>query len=80
MLTCDDDSRRVQAQRCPRRQDCARAYAYLYRLEQDEENARYWYRRAGTSVVTGSLKAEWLVIAREFLARLANHKIARKIG
>ncbi len=40
----------------------------LHRLEKDEENARYWYRRAGTPVTTGSLKAEWLAIARDFLA------------
>jgi hypothetical protein len=48
--------------------DCARVHAYLHRLEKDEENARYWYRRAGTPVATGSLKAEWLAIARDFLA------------
>ena len=50
-------------------QDFARVHAYLHRLEKDEENARYWYQRAGTSVATGSLKAEWLAIAREFLAK-----------
>jgi len=48
--------------------DCARVHAYLHRLEEDEENARYWYQRAGTPVATGSLKAEWLGIARDFLA------------
>jgi hypothetical protein len=48
--------------------DCARVHAYLHRLEKDGENARYWYRRAGTPVATGSLKAEWLAIARDFLA------------
>ena len=46
---------------------CARVHAYLHRLEKDEENARYWYRRAGVPVATGSSKAEWAEIARDLL-------------
>lgn len=49
--------------------DCARVHAYLHRLEKDEENARYWYRRAGVPVATGALKAEWTAIARDLLAK-----------
>jgi hypothetical protein len=49
--------------------DCARVHAYLHRLEQDEDNARYWYRRAGTPVATGSFEAEWEAIARDLLAK-----------
>lgn len=49
--------------------DCARVHAYLHRLEKDEDNARYWYRRAGTPAATGSLQAEWDAIARDLLAK-----------
>ncbi len=49
--------------------DCARVHAYLHRLEKDEENARYWYRRAGTPAATGGLKAEWAAIVRDLLAK-----------
>jgi hypothetical protein len=47
--------------------DCARVHAYLHRLEGDPENARYWYRRAGVPVASGSLKAEWSAITRDLL-------------
>jgi hypothetical protein len=49
--------------------DCARVHAYLHRLEKDEDNARYWYRRAGAAVAGGSLKVEWATIARDLLAK-----------
>ena len=49
--------------------DCARVHAYLHRIEGDEENAGYWYRRAGVAVPTGGFKAEWTAIARDLLAR-----------
>ena len=49
--------------------DCARVHAYLHRLEKDEENARYWYRRAGTPAATGALKVEWAAIVRDLLAK-----------
>ena len=38
-------------------------------VENDDENARYWYRRAGTPIATGGLKAEWTAIARDLLAK-----------
>ena len=34
-------------------------HAYLHRLKGDLSNALYWYRRAGESVHTGDLSAEW---------------------
>jgi hypothetical protein len=49
--------------------DCARVHAYLHRLEKDEENARYWYRRAGTAMASGSFKDEWAEIAHDLLAK-----------
>jgi hypothetical protein len=49
--------------------DCARVHAYLHRVEEDDENARYWYRRAGVPAATGPLKAEWAAIARDLLAQ-----------
>jgi hypothetical protein len=49
--------------------DCARVHAYLHRVEQDDENARYWYRQAGVPAETGSLEAEWDAIARDLLAK-----------
>ena len=49
--------------------DCARVHAHLHRIEKDEENARYWYRRAGTPPATGALRAEWDAIARDLLAK-----------
>jgi hypothetical protein len=49
--------------------DCARVHAYLHRVEGDAENAAYWYRRAGASVATGSLQAEWAALARDLLAK-----------
>jgi hypothetical protein len=49
--------------------DCARVHAYLHRLQKDEENARYWYRQAGTPMATGGLKAEWTAIVRDLLAK-----------
>jgi hypothetical protein len=49
--------------------DCARVHAYLHRVEGDDENAGYWYRRAGVAAATGGLKAEWASIARDLLAK-----------
>ena len=39
--------------------DAAWVHAYLHRKEGDEENARYWYARAGRPVARGALEAEW---------------------
>ena len=49
--------------------DCARVHAYLHRVEKDEDNAHYWYRRAGVPMPTGALKAEWAAIAHDLLAK-----------
>lgn len=42
-------------------------HAYLHRKEGDEGNAGYWYARAGKTMATGGLPAEWEAIARELL-------------
>jgi len=34
-------------------------HAYLHRVEGDEGNAGYWYRRAGKPHATGPLEREW---------------------
>ncbi len=39
--------------------EAARIHAYLHRMEGDEFNAGYWYRRAGESVYRGTLEEEW---------------------
>jgi hypothetical protein len=48
--------------------DCAWVYAYLHRVEDDHDNARYWYRRARQTPGNGSLKAEWTAMAAALLA------------
>lgn len=48
--------------------DAAWVHAHLHRVEGDLGNARYWYRQAGQSVVTGPLDAEWSAIAAALLA------------
>ncbi|MGC3944227.1 MAG: hypothetical protein QM762_06870 [Chryseolinea sp.] len=42
-------------------------HAYLHRKEGDIGNAGYWYSRAGRSMPTHSLNAEWEFITRELL-------------
>ncbi len=43
-------------------------HAYLHRVEGDESNAAYWYRRANQNVYTGSLDDEWTDIAKSLLS------------
>lgn len=43
-------------------------HAHLHRVEGDEGNANYWYRRAGREPATQSLDAEWAEIAAALLA------------
>ncbi len=47
--------------------DYDRLHAYLHRVEGDEWNAGYWYRRAGASKPAGSLKEEWGELVKHFL-------------
>ena len=42
-------------------------HAYLHRKEGDQNNAAYWYRRAGKPVCREALEAEWLEIVQELL-------------
>lgn len=46
-------------------------HAYLHRVEGDESNAGYWYRRAGRPHCQDSLDREWAEIARALLERAA---------
>jgi hypothetical protein len=49
--------------------DGAWVHAYLHRKEGDLGNASYWYRRAGRSVASGDLRAEWESMVAELLQR-----------
>ncbi|HEX2114622.1 MAG TPA: hypothetical protein VHM01_09485 [Alphaproteobacteria bacterium] len=44
-------------------------HAYLHRVEGDESNAGYWYRRAGVSHSRAPLQQEWQEIAAALLKR-----------
>ena len=48
-------------------QDGAWVHAHLHRVEGDESNAGYWYRKAGQPHAEVSLEAEWDEIARALL-------------
>lgn len=52
-------------------QEGTRAYdqlhAYLHRVEGDTWNANYWYRRAGSTMPTGTLEEEWEALVKENL-------------
>jgi len=43
-------------------------HAYLHPKEGDQNNAAYWYGRAGKSLCREPLETEWLQIAQELLA------------
>lgn len=42
-------------------------HAYLHRVEGDEWNANYWYRRAGSKMPKISLDEEWELLATRWL-------------
>lgn len=44
-------------------------HAYLHRVEGDESNAGYWYRRAGRPHCQTSLDEEWAELAGTLLGR-----------
>lgn len=48
--------------------DAAWVHAHLHRVEGDEMNAGYWFRRAGQPHTKGDLDAEWVAIAEALLA------------
>ena len=52
-----------------KRDDAAGAWvhAYLHRVEGDEDNARYWYGRAGQPAATAPHAEEWEAIAKALL-------------
>ena len=47
--------------------DAAWVHAWLHRVEGDEGNAGYWYRRSGRPAGRGSLDDEWRGIAEALL-------------
>lgn len=44
--------------------DAAWVHAYLHRVEGDQSNAAYWYKRAGQPVSGAPLPAEWKAIVK----------------
>ncbi len=48
---------------------CDVVHAYLHRVEGDDENARYWYRRAGRPAALMPVAEEWDALAAELLAQ-----------
>lgn len=49
--------------------DAAWVHAWLHRIEGDEGNAGYWYRRAGKPVARGTTDAEGEAIAQALSGR-----------
>ncbi|HEV7348597.1 hypothetical protein [Telluribacter sp.] len=47
--------------------DYDRLHAYLHRVEGDNWNANYWYRRAGATMPAGTLKEEWTNLVKGWL-------------
>ena len=47
--------------------EAAWVHAYLHRVEGDQFNAGYWYRRAGKPSATGDLDSEWRDIVKSLL-------------
>jgi hypothetical protein len=47
--------------------DGAWVHAYLHRKEGDQDNAAYWYRRAGKHFCEDIVDAEWRSIAEDLL-------------
>jgi hypothetical protein len=50
--------------------DASWVHAYLHRKEGDQENAAYWYRRAGKPVCQESFEVEW----RRIVTGLLEHR------
>lgn len=44
-------------------------HAYLHRKEGDQDNAAYWYGRAGQPFCREPLEAEWQAIVKDLLSR-----------
>lgn len=40
-------------------------HAYLHRVEGDDWNANYWYRRAGVEMPQSTLKEEWETLVKD---------------
>ena len=47
--------------------EAAWVHAWLHRIEGDDWNAGYWYRRAGKPHATTTLDEEWAAIAQALL-------------
>lgn len=46
-----------------------RLHAYLHRVEGDQWNAGYWYRRAGEAMPERPLKEEWEELVKRLLSK-----------
>ncbi|WP_147093825.1 hypothetical protein [Swaminathania salitolerans] len=51
-----------------RDRECDWVHGWLHRVEGDQENARYWYRRAGHTMAHGAVMEEWQTIVIRLLS------------
>ena len=47
--------------------DAALLHAYLHRVEGDQWNADYWYRKAGENSPSIALEEEWKLLVKRYL-------------
>lgn len=66
----DDWERAHKITQADKGADAAWVHAHLHRVEGDEANAGYWFRRAGKSHGTAPLDEEWSAIADALLREL----------
>ncbi|GBQ90407.1 MULTISPECIES: hypothetical protein [Asaia] len=48
--------------------ECNWVHAWLHRKEGDQDNARYWYRRAGHAMGHGDIMEEWQTLVIRLLS------------
>lgn len=51
--------------------DYDRIHALLHRIEGDDFNARYWYRRINEVYAKRSIAEDWTILTKEFIEKYA---------
>lgn len=49
--------------------DYDRIHALLHRIEGDDFNARYWYRRINETYAAKSIQEEWKILTEEYIEK-----------
>lgn len=57
------------AQRKEGELDYDRIHALLHRIEGDDFNARYWYRRINETYEAKSIQEEWKILTEEYIEK-----------